>query len=193
MATTVLAYILLVLAIMSSRAMADSAKDREECAEQLAGLTTCLPYLAGQTKNTPSDCCNGLRLALKNNKRCICLILKDRNDPDLSLKINITIALGLPSICKAPDNLSQCPAILHLDPKSPEAQVFNQLGKVSDTVGSVSSSPAPSPTVEESVSNPRRFIPKNAANCFVKKRFVGFEVLVGGILLWYFLILDLNY
>ncbi|KAJ7974192.1 Lipid transfer protein [Quillaja saponaria] len=77
-------------------------------------------------------------------------------------------------------------SLLHLDPKSPEAQVFNQMGKVSDTGGSASSNPAPSPTVEGSTSNPRKSIAKNAANCYIRKRFLGFEVLVGGILLRYF-------
>ncbi|KAL2577741.1 hypothetical protein GLYMA_16G183100v4 [Glycine max] len=47
---------------------------------------------------------------MKTNKKCVCLILKDRDDPDLGLKINMTIAVGLPSLCKTPDNLSQCSA-----------------------------------------------------------------------------------
>ncbi|KRH08967.1 hypothetical protein GLYMA_16G184600v4 [Glycine max] len=84
---------LLVLAItlvLVSHAMGDSAQDKQRCAESL------------------TDCCSGLTQAMKTNKKCVCLILKDRDDPDLGLKTNMTIAVGLPSLCKTPDNLSQC-------------------------------------------------------------------------------------
>ncbi|WVZ14954.1 hypothetical protein V8G54_012520 [Vigna mungo] len=77
--------------------------------ESLTGIATCLPYLGGEAKAPTADCCSGLTEALKSNKKCICVILKDRDDPDLGLKINITIAAGLPSLCRAPDNISQCP------------------------------------------------------------------------------------
>ncbi|KAK7830243.1 protein yls3 [Quercus suber] len=59
------------------------------------------------------------------------------------LQINVTLALGLPSVCNAPANVSQCPALLHLDPNSPEAQVFYQLGRSSNQSDG---SPAPSPS-----------------------------------------------
>ncbi|RZB61685.1 Protein YLS3 isoform B [Glycine soja] len=88
--------------------MGDSAQDKQRCAESLTGVATCLPYLGGDTKAPTADCCSGLTQAMKTNKKCVCLILKDRDDPDLGLKINMTIAVGLPSLCKTPDNLSQC-------------------------------------------------------------------------------------
>ncbi|KAM1007120.1 hypothetical protein PS2_003731 [Malus domestica] len=44
-----------------------------------------------------------------------------------STKNDVTPVLGLPHVCKAPANISKCPESLHLDPKSPEAQVFYQL------------------------------------------------------------------
>ncbi|RZB61718.1 protein YLS3-like [Glycine soja] len=102
---------LLVLAItlvLVSHAMGDSAKDKQKCAESLTGVATCLPYLGADAKAPTADCCSGLTQAMKTNKKCVCLILKDRDDPDLGLKINMTIAVGLPSLCKTPDNLSQC-------------------------------------------------------------------------------------
>ncbi|KAG4108906.1 hypothetical protein GLYMA_U006900v4 [Glycine max] len=100
---------LLVLAItlvLVSHAMGDSAQDKQRCAEFLTGVTTCLPYLGGDTKAPTADCCSGLTQAMKTNKKCVCVILKDRDDPDLGLKINMTIAAGLPSLCKTPDNFS---------------------------------------------------------------------------------------
>ncbi|XP_014509224.1 protein YLS3 isoform X2 [Vigna radiata var. radiata] len=137
---------MLVLAItlmLVMHAMGESAQEKQKCAESLTGVATCLPYLGGEAKAPTADCCSGLTQAMKSNKKCICVILKDRDDPDLGLKINITIAVGLPSLCKTPDNLSQCPALLHLDPKSPEAQAFNQKGQNSN---GDSASPSPSPS-----------------------------------------------
>ncbi|XP_028206511.1 protein YLS3-like [Glycine soja] len=86
--------------------MGDSAKDKQKCTESLTGVATCLPYLGADAKAPTADCCSGLTQAMKTNKKCACLILKDRDDPDLGLKINMTIAVGLPSLCKTPDNLS---------------------------------------------------------------------------------------
>ena len=100
--------VLAVTLVLVSYAMGDSAQDKQRCAESLTGVATCLPYLGGDTKAPTADCCSGLTQAMKTNKKCVCLILKDRDDPDLGLKINMTIAVGLPSLCKTPDNLSQC-------------------------------------------------------------------------------------
>ena len=105
---------LLVLALMLTNhtKAADSPEEKQKCIEQLNGMTSCLPYLGGGAKAPTPECCDGLEQAIKNNnKRCICVIIKDLNDPDLGLKVNLTVFLGLPSICKAPDNFSQCPGM----------------------------------------------------------------------------------
>ncbi|RHN44433.1 putative bifunctional inhibitor/plant lipid transfer protein/seed storage helical [Medicago truncatula] len=94
--------------LIISHTMGESAQEKQKCAEQLTDLTTCLPYLGGSANSPTSDCCSGLIQSTKNNKKCICIIIKDRDDPDLGLKINITLALGLPSLCNTPDNFSQC-------------------------------------------------------------------------------------
>ncbi|XP_047148632.1 non-specific lipid transfer protein GPI-anchored 14-like [Vigna umbellata] len=135
--------VLAITLVLVMHAKGESAQEKQKCAESLTGVATCLPYLGGEAKAPTADCCSGLTQALKSNKKCICVILKDRDDPDLGLKINITIAVGLPSLCKTPDNLSQCPALLHLDPKSREAQAFNQKGQNSN---GDSASPSPSPS-----------------------------------------------
>ncbi|KAJ7969952.1 Lipid transfer protein [Quillaja saponaria] len=189
--TIVLAYIIVLLAsALISPTLADSAKDRAECAEQLTGIATCLPYVGGDAKSPTLDCCTGLKQAFKTNKKCICLIVKDHDDPDLGLKINVTLALGLPTVCKTPDNISQCPALLHLDPKSPEAQVFNQVGKGSNTGGSAS--PAPTPTVSPTsgtskgtnTSSGATSAPETNEACYFGKRYLGLEILVGLLILF---------
>ncbi|XP_047159692.1 non-specific lipid transfer protein GPI-anchored 14-like [Vigna umbellata] len=102
--------VLAITLVLVMHAKGESAQEKQKCAESLTGVATCLPYLGGEGRAPTADCCSGLTQALKSNKKCICVILKDRDDPDLGLKINITIAVGLPSLCKTPDNLSQCPA-----------------------------------------------------------------------------------
>lgn len=104
---------LVIHLLIVSHAVAKPAEEIQKCAEKLEGASTCLPYIQGDAKAPTSDCCNGLKDAIKNNHRCLCLMVIERNDPDLGLKyINITLALGLPSICKAPENLSQCPGTI---------------------------------------------------------------------------------
>ncbi|KAK7313827.1 hypothetical protein VNO77_39029 [Canavalia gladiata] len=180
--TKVLAHLLLVATMVVSNAVGDSSKDKEECAEQLAGLATCLPYVGGQAKTPTPDCCSGLKQVLKNNKKCLCVIIKDRNDPDLGgLQINVTLALSLPTACNAPANISKCPELLHMDPKSPEAQVFYQLEKGNKS----GTSPAPSPSAaagtgsatSQAASTPQ----KNDAVC-KKKRLFGLDVWALGLL-----------
>ncbi|OMO94144.1 Plant lipid transfer protein/Par allergen [Corchorus olitorius] len=170
--------------------MADSAqdKDKEECTQQLVGLATCLPYVSGDAKAPTPDCCSGLKQVLKNNKKCLCVIIKDRNDPDLGLNINVTLALSLPTVCNAPANVSKCPELLHMDPNSPEAQVFYQLSKSST---SSSPAPGPSPTGEGSpVSSQSEGAnkPQKGAGCRGSgKRWLGLEIVTGLTLLWYFM------
>ena len=89
--------------------MTDAAKHIEECAQQLVGLATCLPYVGGQAKASTPYCYTSLKQVLKDNKKCLRVIIKDHIDPELELQINLTLALGLPSVCHALANVSQCP------------------------------------------------------------------------------------
>ncbi|KAK6163752.1 hypothetical protein DH2020_000616 [Rehmannia glutinosa] len=124
MSLNLLPCILMIVMLFSNLATCDIDKDKEKCANDLVGLATCLPYVSGESKSPPIDCCTGLKTVLQKSPQCICLLVKDRNDPSLGLKINATLALGLPSHCHAPANISDCPALLHLPPNSPDAKVF---------------------------------------------------------------------
>ena len=83
--TLILPFLLVLMSVIVSYTMADAAKDREECAQQLVGLATCLPYVGGQSKAPTPDCCTGLKQVLKDNKKClcVCVIIRDHNDPEL--------------------------------------------------------------------------------------------------------------
>lgn len=94
---------------LSTFGEADLNKDRDKCADQLAGLAGCLPYVGGDAKSPTIECCSGLKGVLQKSKECLCVLIKDRNDPNLGLKINATLALGLPEKCHAPTDASDCP------------------------------------------------------------------------------------
>ncbi|KAK9273419.1 hypothetical protein L1049_018229 [Liquidambar formosana] len=155
----------------------DIAQDKTECADQLVGLATCLPYVGGDSKAPTLDCCTGLKQVLNKSKKCLCILVKDRNDPSLGLKINATLALNLPTACHAPANISECPSLLHLAPNSPDAKVFEEFANstksapVTNVTGSSSSNGSASAPIESDGGK--------------GKRWFGVEM-VCGVLLWWF-------
>ncbi|KAF7147891.1 hypothetical protein RHSIM_Rhsim03G0004300 [Rhododendron simsii] len=124
-ATIILAVVLLIGAHVSS----DIVEDKRECQDQLVGLAPCLNYASGDIKTPSPTCCTELRQKYNSTERCLCLLVKDRNDPGLGFKINGTLALTLPYICHAHPNISHCPGLLHLAPGSPDAQIFEDFAR----------------------------------------------------------------
>ncbi|XP_048137188.1 non-specific lipid transfer protein GPI-anchored 6-like isoform X2 [Rhodamnia argentea] len=120
---------MLMLMLLLGLSSSDSAQDRAECTDQLVGLATCLPYVGGDAAAPTPDCCSGMRLVLRKSLKCLCILVKDRNDPSLGLKVNTTLALSLPASCHAPVNVSQCTELLHLAPNSTDAEVFDGFEK----------------------------------------------------------------
>ncbi|KAK6162801.1 hypothetical protein DH2020_002642 [Rehmannia glutinosa] len=160
--------LLVIISVLLAFASSDNSRDKDECAGSLVGLATCLPYVGGTANAPTQDCCGGLKQLLRTNKKCLCVIIKDRNDPNLGLTINVTLALGLPQVCNAPANISQCPALLNLPPDSPDAQIFYQVGQNS-TNGSSSSSPvAGEPNVNVNA-NPTSAQQKSGASGYGKR------------------------
>uniref|UniRef100_A0A453PAD8 Bifunctional inhibitor/plant lipid transfer protein/seed storage helical domain-containing protein n=1 Tax=Aegilops tauschii subsp. strangulata TaxID=200361 RepID=A0A453PAD8_AEGTS len=99
-----------VLAMAVAAAGADVAADRAECSDKLVALATCLTFVQGQGQAPTPDCCGGLKTVLQTSPKCLCVLVKDRDDPGLDLKLNVTRALGLPAACSAPANISDCPS-----------------------------------------------------------------------------------
>ncbi|XP_052177164.1 non-specific lipid transfer protein GPI-anchored 14-like [Diospyros lotus] len=137
----VMIILIAIILAMAAKAEADIANDREECANQLVGLATCLPFVGGEARAPTSDCCSGLRQVLQKSKKCLCVLVKDRNDPSIGLKINATLALSLPAICQSPANVSQCPELLHLPPNSPDAKTFQDFANGAKGIISNTTSP----------------------------------------------------
>ncbi|KAM3734201.1 hypothetical protein ACB098_11G196400 [Castanea mollissima] len=168
------------MSVMVSYTMADAAKDREECAQQLVGLATCLPYVGGQAKAPTPDCCTGLKQVLKDNKNCLCVIVRDRNDPKLGQQINVTLTLAC---------LQFAMPLL----KSP-TQVFYQLGRSSNQSDG---SPAPSPSGNvTNIHKCREFHSAKSEGTigqdknegyYDQMREFGMEIVIGGALTWCFI------
>lgn len=100
---------LLISSLLLITASSDIASDQAECTKPLVGLATCLPYVQGSSRAPTPDCCAGLKQVLLNNKKCLCVLIRDRNDPQLGITLNASLALALPSQCNAKANISHCP------------------------------------------------------------------------------------
>ncbi|EXB87355.1 hypothetical protein L484_016701 [Morus notabilis] len=120
---------------------ANLEQDRAECADKLVGLATCLPYVGGDAKTPTMDCCSGLKEVVDKSKKCLCVLIKDRDDPNLGVKINSTLAMQLPNACHIPTNISKCVDLLHLAPNSSDAKVFEGLA---NNNGKTTTAPIPS-------------------------------------------------
>uniref|UniRef100_A0A0E0LI87 Bifunctional inhibitor/plant lipid transfer protein/seed storage helical domain-containing protein n=1 Tax=Oryza punctata TaxID=4537 RepID=A0A0E0LI87_ORYPU len=143
------AVVFMVAVTMSAMsARGDFAADRAECSEKLVALSTCLTFVQDQAVAPTPDCCSGLKTVLAASRKCLCVLIKDRDDPNLGLKINVTKALSLPQLCNAPANISDCPRLLNLPPNSKDAQIFEQFAKQQAAMqGSPSASPGGSSAV----------------------------------------------
>ncbi|PKA52549.1 putative GPI-anchored protein [Apostasia shenzhenica] len=119
-----LAAALLAAALLAASVSCDVAGDRAECAEDLVGLSTCVEYVEGTARTPTPDCCGGLMKVRAQKPKCLCVLIKDHDSPDLGLKLNVTLAVSLPAVCHVPANISACPKLLNLPPDSKEAQIF---------------------------------------------------------------------
>ncbi|VAI09252.1 unnamed protein product [Triticum turgidum subsp. durum] len=121
--------VVVIMAVMAARVGADMDADRSECAEQLVGLAPCLQYVQGQARSPAPDCCGGLSQVLDKSPKCLCVLVKDKDNPNLGIKINASLALALPSACgNTKANVSHCPQLLHLPPNSKDAAIFSPGG-----------------------------------------------------------------
>ncbi|CAN0899704.1 Non-specific lipid transfer protein GPI-anchored 13 [Linum grandiflorum] len=121
--------LILVAIVMAAAGIATASleQDKQECTSKLMGLAPCLTYVTGGSKAPTLDCCSGLKQVMEKSTKCLCLLIKDRDDPDLGIKVNISLAASLPNTCHSPANVSDCVSILHLVPNSTDAKKFDGL------------------------------------------------------------------
>ncbi|GLT66577.1 hypothetical protein SLA2020_389340 [Shorea laevis] len=171
-----------VLLMLVGTATSDLAQDRAECSSQLVGLATCLPYVGGDSKAPTPDCCSGLKQVVDKSKKCLCILIQDRDDPNLGVKVNTTLAATLPSTCHVPVNLSDCISILHLAPNSQEAKMFEQFEKLTQ---GTSPTPATASTGNSTTTSSATSAQVKSDGGIKKKRWLGMEM-VFGVSLWIF-------
>ncbi|TYJ31912.1 hypothetical protein E1A91_A05G000900v1 [Gossypium mustelinum] len=167
---------LMLLLVMLGLAKADINQDKTECSNELVGLAPCLPYVGGDAKTPTIDCCSGLKQVLDKSRKCLCVLLKDRDDPSLGLNINATLAATLPTTCRAPVNMTDCISLLHLTPDSQEAKLFQGYQKLTHTGNSNSTTTAAAAAAAADKSDGGK-----------AKKWVGVEIAFG-VSLWIFTI-----
>uniref|UniRef100_A0A1J3DDH6 Protein YLS3 n=1 Tax=Noccaea caerulescens TaxID=107243 RepID=A0A1J3DDH6_NOCCA len=120
----------------------DLAQDREECTSQLVAVSPCLPYVGGNAKAPTKDCCGGFGQVITKSVKCVCILIKDKDDPNLGLKFNATLAARLPTACHitAP-NITECISLLHVPPNSTLAKEYESLGRIEGNSNTTSPSP----------------------------------------------------
>ncbi|KAF8049356.1 hypothetical protein N665_2228s0001 [Sinapis alba] len=118
----------ITIAIMFLGVRADLKKDIKGCQDSMSDLYSCLPFVTNKAKAPDSTCCTTLKEKIDKGqtKRCLCTLVKDRDDPGLGFKVDANRAMSLPSTCHVPANISQCPELLHLPPDSVAAKIFKQ-------------------------------------------------------------------
>ncbi|KAH7661865.1 Bifunctional inhibitor/lipid-transfer protein/seed storage 2S albumin protein [Dioscorea alata] len=72
---------------------------------------------------------------VEKSPKCLCVLIKDRNEPGLGFTFNVTRALSLPNVCRSSANISDCPRLLNLPKDSKDAQIFEQFGNSSSSHG----------------------------------------------------------
>lgn len=97
----------------------DFNQGRKECGDQLADFSACLPFVGGKAKSPTPTCCSNITKEGSKTRKCLCLLVKDRNDPRHGFKMNATLALSLPSVRHAPAKVSDCLVIYRCSSSKP--------------------------------------------------------------------------
>ncbi|KAJ4705515.1 protein YLS3-like [Melia azedarach] len=145
---TIFLVTIFILISSSGLVTSDINQDKKECSAQLSEFTACLPFVGGKEKSPTATCCTNLKKEINKTRKCLCLIVKDRNDPGLGFVLNATLALSLPTVCHTPGNASDCPALLKLPPNSTDAQIFQQFGGSNSSGITVTGTPTPTSSSE---------------------------------------------
>ncbi|KAL1225781.1 Non-specific lipid transfer protein GPI-anchored 22 [Cardamine amara subsp. amara] len=127
----------ITVAVMLLGVRSQLNQDIKGCQDAMSDLYSCLPFVSNTAKAPDSTCCNKLKEKLDKGqtKKCLCTLVKDRDDPGLGFKVDANRAMSLPSTCHVPANISQCPDLLHLPPDSPLSQIFKQFTEASQNIG----------------------------------------------------------
>ncbi|XP_038710323.1 non-specific lipid transfer protein GPI-anchored 13-like [Tripterygium wilfordii] len=102
--------VVMVVASLTMASMATFEEDEKECADQLANLASCIPFVSGTASKPTPQCCQDTQKVKTNKPKCLCVLNKESTDPSMGLPVNTTLALHMPSICKIEASVSNCPS-----------------------------------------------------------------------------------
>ncbi|CAN0900817.1 Non-specific lipid transfer protein GPI-anchored 13 [Linum grandiflorum] len=144
--TTELVCVLIVV-FLAIGATATLQDDEAECAQHLADLAACIPFVSGTAKKPTTECCQDAKKLKATEPKCLCVLIIASTDPSMGLPVNTTLALQMPSACNIDDaKASNCPSLLNISPDSPDAKVFKEAGisdSSSSTTGSATAAGSP--------------------------------------------------
>ncbi|THG20914.1 hypothetical protein TEA_027522 [Camellia sinensis var. sinensis] len=122
-------------------AVATKEEDEKECANQLANLVACIPFVSGAAKKPTQQCCNDTQKVKSAKPKCLCVLIKESTDPSMGLNVNATLALQMPSACNIDAKVSNCPYSL---PTSASTSSGSSSSSSSGTGSSLDSKATPS-------------------------------------------------
>ncbi|XVF88474.1 hypothetical protein PTKIN_Ptkin19aG0054300 [Pterospermum kingtungense] len=170
----------IVLATWAMTSTATMEDDEKECADQLANLAACIPFVSGTAKKPTPECCQDTQKVKATKPKCLCILIKQSADPSLGLPVNTTLALQMPSACNIDAKVSDCPTLLNLSPDSPDAKIFKEAdqGSTTTTTTTTDSPPTSSSTSAGTSSSSVSKATPNSNNGAKVKVFLGGNCLV---------------
>lgn len=103
-----ISYCLIILMILIVHVRPDFTQDKKECQDQLVSLSPCITFVTGDDKAPTPICCSRLKENVEKSKLCLCILVKDRDEPSLGFKLNATLALALIPICHIQTSTTVC-------------------------------------------------------------------------------------
>ncbi|XAR66964.1 hypothetical protein NMG60_11013363 [Bertholletia excelsa] len=147
--------LLSIVALMSAAvAMSTMEDEKTECADQMANLAACIPFVSGTAKKPTQQCCEDTQKVKSAKPKCLCVLIKESTDPSMGLPVNITLALQMPSACHIDAKVSDCPSLLNLPPDSPDAKIFKDAGGASSSTSSTTDSQSTSASSSSNTLSP---------------------------------------
>lgn len=107
-AKATLVWLLLVTA-MADVGRGDMLADEKECAEDLANMASCIPFVSGRAKEPTKKCCDDVVKVRGSKPRCLCVLIVESTDPAMAMPVNTTLALQMPAACNIDAKISDCP------------------------------------------------------------------------------------
>ncbi|KAM0965178.1 hypothetical protein ACFX2C_021122 [Malus domestica] len=123
----------IVVASLAVATMAIMKDDEKECADRMADLATCIPFVSGISKKPTPECCENTKKLKANKPKCLCVLIKESTEPSMGLPVNTTLVLQMPSTCDVDGKIFDCLSILNLAPNSPDAKFFKEADSNSST------------------------------------------------------------